>query len=164
MLIVGEKINTSRKAVKEAVTAKDEAFIRRLARRQHEAGAHYIDVNCGTFVHNEPELLSWLVQVVQDELGGLPLCIDSPNPAAVEAALKVHQGTAMLNSITGEKERYDALEPLVVKATAARLSFLPWTMNPASRRTRLPALKLPPGLSKVWLPRESAMMISMLTL
>lgn len=115
MLIVGEKINTSRKAVKEAVTAKDEAFIRRLARRQHEAGAHYIDVNCGTFVHNEPELLSWLVQVVQDELGGLPLCIDSPNPAAVEAALKVHQGTAMLNSITGEKERYDALEPLVVK-------------------------------------------------
>ncbi|HOJ83875.1 MAG TPA: methyltetrahydrofolate cobalamin methyltransferase, partial [Bacillota bacterium] len=41
MLIVGEKINTSRKAVKEAVTAKDEAFIRRLARRQHEAGAHY---------------------------------------------------------------------------------------------------------------------------
>ncbi len=115
MLIVGEKINTSRKAVKEAVAGKDAAFIRRLARRQHEAGAHYIDVNCGTFVHNEPELLSWLVQEVQDELGGLPLCIDSPNPLAVEAALKVHRGTAMLNSISGEKERYEALEPLVVK-------------------------------------------------
>lgn len=115
MLIVGEKINTSRKAVKEAVDRKDAAFIRSLARRQHEAGAHYIDVNCGTFVHNEPELLSWLVQEVQDELGGLPLCIDSPNPLAVEAALKVHQGTALLNSISGEKERYEALEPLVVK-------------------------------------------------
>ncbi len=115
MLIVGEKINTSRKAVKEAVDRKDAAFIRSLARRQHEAGAHYIDVNCGTFVHNEPELLSWLVQEVQDELGGLPLCIDSPNSLAVEAALKVHQGTALLNSISGEKERYEALEPLVVK-------------------------------------------------
>lgn len=115
MLIVGEKINTSRKAVKEAVAGKDAAFIRRLARRQLEAGAHYIDVNCGTFVHDEPELLSWLVQEVQDELGGMPLCIDSPNPLAVEAALKVHQGAAMLNSISGEKERYEALEPLVVE-------------------------------------------------
>jgi cobalamin-dependent methionine synthase I len=114
MLIVGEKINTSRKQVKEAVAGKDAAFIRRLARRQHDAGAHYIDVNCGTFVHNEPELLSWLVQEVQDELGDEPLCIDSPNPLAVEAALKVHRGTAMLNSISGEKERYAALEPLVV--------------------------------------------------
>ncbi|HPU01422.1 MAG: methyltetrahydrofolate cobalamin methyltransferase [Firmicutes bacterium] len=115
MLIVGEKINTSRKAVKEAVAREDAAYIRQLARRQHEAGAHYIDVNCGTFVQNEPELLSWMVREVQDELGGLPLCIDSPNPVAVEAALKVHQGTAMLNSITGEKERYEALEPLVLK-------------------------------------------------
>mgnify|MGYP001395050937 CR=1 FL=1 len=115
MLVVGEKINTSRKSVKEAVARKDAAFIRQLARRQHEAGAHYIDVNCGTFVHDEPELLSWLVQEVQDELDGRPLCIDSPNPAAVEAALKVHRGKAMLNSISGEKERYEALEPLVVK-------------------------------------------------
>ena len=68
-----------------------------------------------SYTHLEPELLSWLVQEVQDELGGLPLCIDSPNPLAVEAALKVHRGTAMLNSISGEKERYEALEPLVVK-------------------------------------------------
>ncbi len=115
MIIVGEKINTSRKAVKEAVDRRDAEFIRLLARRQHEAGAHYIDVNCGTFVHNEPELLSWIVKEVQDELGGMPLCIDSPNPLAVEAALEVHQGTAMLNSISGEKERYEALEPLVVE-------------------------------------------------
>ena len=75
MLIVGEKINTSRKAVKEAVAGKDAAFIRRLARRQHEAGAHYIDVNCGTFVHNEPELLSWLVQEVQDCLLYTSRCV-----------------------------------------------------------------------------------------
>ena len=115
MLIVGEKINTSRKEVKEAVERKDAGFIRELARRQMEAGAHYIDVNCGTFVSNEPELLSWMVREVQQELDGAPLCIDSPNPVAVEAALQAHQGAALLNSISGEKERYEALEPLITK-------------------------------------------------
>ena len=115
MLVVGEKINTSRKAVEEAVEKRDAGFIRQLARRQLEAGAHYIDVNCGTFVRNEPELLSWLVREVQEELDGFPLCIDSPNHQAVEAALQVHKGTAMLNSISGEKERFAALAPLVVK-------------------------------------------------
>lgn len=115
MLVVGEKINTSRKEVREAVERRDAAFIRALARRQVEAGAAYIDVNCGTFIQNEPELLSWMVQEVQQELDGAPLCIDSPNPLAVEAALKVHRGTAMLNSISGEKERYEALLPLVVQ-------------------------------------------------
>ncbi|HOL17337.1 MAG TPA: methyltetrahydrofolate cobalamin methyltransferase [Bacillota bacterium] len=115
MLIVGEKINTSRKEAREAVEKRDAAFIRSLARRQAEAGAHYIDVNCGTFLKEEPEPLSWLVQEVQQELDNAPLCIDSPNPVAVEAALKVHQGKAMLNSISGEKERYEALLPLVVQ-------------------------------------------------
>lgn len=113
MLVVGEKINTSRKEVKTAVENKDAGFIRNLARRQVEAGAAYIDVNCGTFIHDEPELLSWMVTEVQQELSGAPLCIDSPNPLAVEAALKAHRGRAMLNSISGEKERYDALLPLV---------------------------------------------------
>lgn len=115
MLIIGEKINTSRKEVQAAVEKKDAAFIRSLARRQHEAGANYIDVNCGTFINDEAELLSWVVQEVQQELGPVPLCIDSPNPAAVDAALKVHRGQAMLNSISGEKERYDALEPLILQ-------------------------------------------------
>ena len=113
MLVVGEKINTSRKEVKEAVEKKDESFIRQLARRQKEAGAHYIDVNCGTFLDEEPDLLSWMVQLVQDELDGDPVCIDSPNPKAVKAALKVHQGKAMLNSISGEKDRYEGLLSLI---------------------------------------------------
>jgi cobalamin-dependent methionine synthase I len=115
MLVVGEKINTSRKEVKEAVEKRDAGFIRTLARRQVDAGADYIDVNCGTFIHEEPELLCWMVQEIQQELDGAPLCIDSPNPLAVEAALKAHQGAAMLNSISGEKERYEALMPLVVQ-------------------------------------------------
>lgn len=113
MLVVGEKINTSRKAVKEAVKNRDAAFIRELARQQAEGGANYIDINCGTFIDNEPELITWMVEEVQDELS-LPLCIDSPNPLAIAAGLKAHRnGQAMVNSISGEKERYEAILPLV---------------------------------------------------
>lgn len=113
MLVVGEKINTSRKEVKEAVQNRDAAFIRELARQQAEGGAHYIDINCGTFIDNEAEIITWMVEEVQDELD-LPLCIDSPNPIAIEAGLKAHRnGQAMVNSISGEKARYEAILPLV---------------------------------------------------
>ena len=77
LTIVGELINTSRPAVKEAVNNKDEAFIRDLARKQADAGATYIDVNCGNMVKNELEIMEWLVNIVQDEVD-TPLCIDSP--------------------------------------------------------------------------------------
>jgi 5-methyltetrahydrofolate corrinoid/iron sulfur protein methyltransferase len=115
MLIIGEKINTSRKSVKEAVENRDSAFIKDLARRQAEAGAHYIDINCGSFIDDEEEIMTWLVRQVQEELE-LPLCIDSPNPLAIEAGLKMHKhGQPMINSLSGEKARYDAIQPLVAQ-------------------------------------------------
>jgi len=115
MVIVGEKINTSRKSVREAVEKKDALFIRNLARQQAEGGADYIDINCGTFVENEEDFITWLVEEVQDEIK-LPLCIDSPNPLALEAGLKANRnGQAMINSISGEKKRYEAVAPLVQK-------------------------------------------------
>ena len=113
MLVVGEKINTSRKQVREAVEARDASFIRDLARKQAEGGAHYIDVNCGTFVDEEVEIMKWLVEEVQQEVD-LPLCIDSPNPLVVKAGLEAHRnGQPMVNSITAEKSRYDDVAPLV---------------------------------------------------
>lgn len=112
MIIVGEKINTSRKAVEPAVLERDTAFITELAVTQAAAGATYIDVNAGTLVSREPEALEWLVDTVQQAVDK-PLCIDSPNPVAIERALKRHRGKAMINSITAEKERYQALLPLV---------------------------------------------------
>ena len=112
MLIVGELINASRKAVKAAIEEKDAAAIQKLARDQHEAGADFIDVNAGVFVGQEPEYLKWLVTTVQEVVDG-PCCIDSPDPKAIETALSVHKGTAMINSISLEKDRYDALLPIV---------------------------------------------------
>jgi len=112
MIIVGEKINTSRKEVETAVLDGDARFIGNLARAQAEAGANYIDVNAGTFVSDEPAMLEWLVIAAQDAVDK-PLCIDSPNPLALKKALKAHKGKAMVNSITAEKARYDSMLALI---------------------------------------------------
>lgn len=118
MIIIGELINASRKSVGQAVATRDESFIQDLARKQASAGATYIDVNAGTLTQGEPEALAWLVETVQAAVEA-PLCIDSPNPAAIAAALKLHKGKALINSITAEKARYDAILPLVKEHEAA---------------------------------------------
>lgn len=112
MLIVGERINTSRKAIQPAVENRDADFIIDTAKSQVEAGANYIDANAGTLLSGEPDALEWLVQTIQGAVDA-PICIDSPNPAAIERALAVHKGQPMINSITGEKERFEGIAPLV---------------------------------------------------
>ena len=112
MIIIGELINASRKVVKEAIEAGDAEVIKKIAVDQAEAGADYIDVNAGVFVGKEPYYLKWLVETVQ-EATDKPCAIDSPDPVAVEAALEAHDKVAMINSISLEKERYEALLPIV---------------------------------------------------
>lgn len=112
MFIVGELINASRKPIRAAIEAQDAAVIQKVAVNQFEAGANYIDVNAGVFVHKEAEYLKWLVEIVQ-EATGAPCCIDSPDPKAIEKALAVHRGVAMINSISLEKERYEGVLSLV---------------------------------------------------
>jgi 5-methyltetrahydrofolate--homocysteine methyltransferase len=118
MLIVGELINTSRKAIKPAVESRDAAFIKDIAQKQVDAGADYVDVNCGTMVFDEEETMAWLVETVQSQVSA-PLCLDSPNPKALEKGLSlVKNGQPMINSITGEKERFSTILPLVLKYKA----------------------------------------------
>lgn len=112
MLIVGENINTSRRRIAEAVEKQDAAFIRQAAKDQADAGADFIDVNAGTFVDRETEYLCWLVETVQDAVD-LPLCLDSPDPKALSEAIKRHRGEPMINSISLEKDRFDAMLPIV---------------------------------------------------
>lgn len=112
MIIIGELINASRKAIKAAIEAKDTEAIQKVARDQAEAGADYIDVNAGIFVGKEPEYLKWLVETVQ-QATDKPCAIDSPDPKAIEAALSVHKGTPMINSISLEKERFEKLMPVI---------------------------------------------------
>jgi cobalamin-dependent methionine synthase I len=112
MIIIGELINASRKTIKAAIEAQDAEAIQKVATDQAEAGADYIDVNAGIFVGKEPEYLKWLVETVQ-EVTDKPCAIDSPDPAAIEAALAVHKGTPLINSISLENDRYDKLMPII---------------------------------------------------
>lgn len=112
MIIVGELINASRKNIAAAIENKDVEAIQTIARDQHAHGADYIDVNAGVFVAKEADYLKWLVETVQAGVD-TPCCIDSPDPKAIETALAVHNGTPMINSISLEKERYEALLPIV---------------------------------------------------
>jgi 5-methyltetrahydrofolate--homocysteine methyltransferase len=156
MLIVGELINASRKSIETAIEAKDEEAIQKVAKDQLEAGANYIDVNAGVFVDEEKEYLKWLVSTVQSTIDA-PCCIDSPDPAAIETALSVHKGTAMINSISLEKERYDQLLPILagtdLKVVALCMSDegMPQTAN---ERLSI-AEKLIQGLVKSNIPIEN---------
>jgi len=139
MLIVGERINSSRKRIRKAIEQRDAAFIQKEARNQFEAGATHIDVNAGTSVSGEVDDLAWLVTTVQEAVDA-PLCIDSPNPAAQAAALKLHRGQALVNSITAEKERADALLPLVKKHDAIVVGLTMGTGGiPTSKEERMEA-------------------------
>src|SRR5271157_1211832 len=118
MLIIGEKINSSIPSTAAAIEKRDADYIRRLARDQVEAGAGMIDVNAGTFVGEEVALLKWLINLVQ-EVTDVPLCVDSPNPVALKAALPLHRGKALVNSISLEAGRYESVLPVVTESGAS---------------------------------------------
>ncbi len=112
MLIVAERVNASRKAIRAALEKQDAAAITTEVRMQADAGAHYIDLNGGTFPGREAELLCWLADTAQ-EATDLPLCLDSPDPEALAAALaRVRGARPMINSINLEAERYARVLPL----------------------------------------------------
>lgn len=118
MLIVGERINSTRSAVAQAISERNAAFIQEEARRQVAAGARMLDVNAGASLDTEPEELAWLVQTVQAAVE-VPLCLDSPRPEALVQAAAVHRGVPMVNSITGEEERLEAVVPVVLESGAS---------------------------------------------
>jgi len=114
MLIIAERINASRKTIAQAIAAGDREFIQNEAKAQTEAGAHYIDVNAGTFVGQEAQKLQWVVEAVQ-EVTELPLSIDSPDSGVIKAMLPLVKKTPMINSITLEPSRIEGILPLVVE-------------------------------------------------
>src|SRR5665647_249194 len=112
MIIIGEKINGTIPAIKEAIEKRDAAFIADRAVKQAEAGANFIDVCASTAPEFEIETLKWLMEVVQDATD-TPLCIDSPNPRVIEAVFKYANKPGMLNSISEEGDKCEILLPLM---------------------------------------------------
>jgi 5-methyltetrahydrofolate--homocysteine methyltransferase len=114
MIIIGEKINGTRKAVAKAIVERDFDFIRRLVERQDRSGSNYLDLNAGSPPHREPEDMVWLVENAQ-EVSDLPLCLDSANSAALKACLGITRKTPLINSLSGEKARIEGVLPLALE-------------------------------------------------
>ena len=118
-VIIGERINpTGRKALAAEMAAGDYERVKSDALAQVAAGAQMLDVNAGIPMIDEPAVLADVVQLVQ-ELVEVPLCIDSSIVAALEAGLSVYKGKPLVNSVTGEEERLEAVLPLVAAYKAA---------------------------------------------
>jgi 5-methyltetrahydrofolate--homocysteine methyltransferase len=122
-VIIGERINpTGRKILAAEMTAGDFTRVEADARAQVEAGAHMLDVNAGIPLADEPAILARAIQLVQS-ITDVPLSIDSSIVAALEAGLAVYKGKALVNSVTGEDERLEAVLPLVKKYGAAVIAI-----------------------------------------
>ncbi len=118
-VIIGERINpTGRKILAAEMKAGDYRRVLTDAVAQVEAGAHMLDVNAGIPLADEPAILAEAIKLVQS-VTDVPLSIDSSIVAALEAGLSVYQGKALVNSVTGEEERLEAVLPLVAKHNAA---------------------------------------------
>lgn len=111
-VLIGERINpTGKKALADALRAGELDAVREEARRQVAAGADILDVNVGATGVDETVMLPLAVQAVA-EVVDVPLCLDSRNPAALEAALRECPGRPIINSVTGEAASLDTVLPL----------------------------------------------------
>ena len=122
-VIIGERLNpTGRKLFQEKLRADDLSTINIDVADQVAGGCDMLDVNMGVPLTDEPALLAKAIKLVQS-LTDLPICIDSSVIEALDAGLAVYEGKALVNSMTGEDERMDAILPLVKKYDAAILAL-----------------------------------------
>jgi 5-methyltetrahydrofolate--homocysteine methyltransferase len=123
MLIIGEKINGTRSEVAQAIATRDAGAIQQLARRQTEAGSHWLDVNAGTAPDKEPDDLVWLIDTIQAVVD-TPLCLDSANSEALAVAVKAVAQPPMINSVTGSPRKLEELLPLVAQSGGPVIALL----------------------------------------
>jgi len=118
-VLIGERINpTGKKKLAAALQTGDLQLVRREALTQVQVGADILDINVGAAAVDEVALLPKAVQAVMETVE-VPLCLDSANPSALEAALKVYRGKALINSVNGKESSLRALLPLVKEYGAA---------------------------------------------
>lgn len=117
--VIGERINpTGKKRFQQALREDDLDYILDVAVQQEDAGADILDVNVGMPGIDEVQMLPRLVKKLQSALS-VPLQLDSTNPDALEAALRVYNGKAAVNSVNGEQEVLDRILPIVKKYGAS---------------------------------------------
>jgi 5-methyltetrahydrofolate--homocysteine methyltransferase len=121
--IIGERINpTGRKIFQEQLRKGDLSRIEVDVADQVAGGAMMLDVNMGAPLCNEAELMTRAVALIES-LCDLPLCLDSSIVEVLEAGLSAYHGKALVNSVTAEDERLDAILPLVARHRAAVIAL-----------------------------------------
>jgi len=124
VVIIGESINpTRRKKLVETLSKHDFSFAIELGKSQIDNGADVLDVNVGFPGVDDASLLPLTVQAIQEAVD-VPLCLDSPNPKAIDAALKVAAGKALINSVNGEEKSLQAILPLAKDYGAAVIGLV----------------------------------------
>jgi 5-methyltetrahydrofolate--homocysteine methyltransferase len=147
-VLIGERINPSgNKRLAEALKTGNWDFVRNMALAQVQAGADILDMNVSTFGVDEVALLPEAVQVLTNTVD-VPLCIDSDNPAALEAALRVYKGKPLINSVSGEAHSLETILPLVKEYKAAVIGLAQDDEGPPKdSQRRVSLLTASPSLS-----------------
>jgi 5-methyltetrahydrofolate--homocysteine methyltransferase len=141
-VIIGERINpTRRKKFAETMAQGDFSLVQEDAQKQVAAGAQVLDVNAGIPGGDEPALLRAAVEAVT-QVVQVPLCLDSANPDALQAALEIYPGKALINSTTAEETMMGRVLPLVKKYGAVVIGVITdETGIPATPQARLEAAR-----------------------
>lgn len=114
-LICGERLNpTGKKKLKAALAEGNFEYLQHEALAQKDAGADFLDLNCGVPNSDEKALLCQAVRKVQ-EVCDLPLQLDSSNPDAIQAAIRLYNGVPMINSVNGGEESMSRLLPIIAR-------------------------------------------------
>ncbi len=112
MLVIGEKINVMSKTIGPAMRERDPGPIQQMALKQIEGGANVLDINLGPATKGGPEMMEYVVVTVQEAAPDTRLCLDTMNPLAMEAGLKVCNLQPIINSTSAERARLETFLPL----------------------------------------------------
>jgi 5-methyltetrahydrofolate corrinoid/iron sulfur protein methyltransferase len=131
MKAIGENLNVINKRIGRAFKEKDPAPIREMAEKLAEAQVDYVDINLGPARKGGEELMTWVVETVQ-EVTDIPLCLDTSNIDAMAAGLKVCKSKAIMNSIMCRPERYEKMLPICAEYGANMIALM-WGPNGMAR-------------------------------
>lgn len=160
MYMIGENIHIISPKVKAALAERDGGFFVDSARQQKEAGVDALDLNVGPQKKSGPEVMDWLVDVMEEAVPGMTLSFDTTNLAAIEVGLKKHGSASIINSTSAEEERLATVPPLAAEygakliALCMEKSGIPVS---ADARVGIAMEKLIPRAEEVGMPVENLM-------
>ena len=122
MYVIGELINGMYRNVREALVCRDASVIKALARKQVDAGADALDINCGPLSKDPAQDMRWLVEAIQSEVA-VPLCLDSTKQTVIVEGLKACRGKAIINSTTADPDKLDDYLALALQYHASLIAL-----------------------------------------